>query len=149
LQSWFGWQPNKNAIVLAGLFLQCLPLLFWKRFTEKGFRIGYASTWLIWMVIFNHMAESATFIIAVAGVFLWYFTIAERKTWHIALLVPVILFTCLGPSDIYPKALRMLIVDTWQLKVFPCIMVWVVCLTQLILPDIRNAVFSERKPNEP
>jgi hypothetical protein len=95
------------------------------------------------------MAESATFIIAVAGVFLWYFTIAERKTWHIALLVPVILFTCLGPSDIYPKALRMLIVDTWQLKVFPCIMVWVVCLTQLILPDIRNAVFSERKPNEP
>lgn len=132
LQSWFGWQPNKNGIVLAGLIIQCIPLLFWNKFHNQSFRTVYAASWLIWLVIFNHMAESATFIIAVAGVFLWYFTFPERKFWHIAVLVPVMLFTCLGPSDIYPKAWRLLIVETWQLKVFPCILVWAICLFQLV-----------------
>jgi len=132
LQSWFGWQPNKNSIVLAGLLLQCVPLFLWKRFSDPGFRTVYAASWLIWLVIFNHMAESATFIIAVLGVFLWYFTFPERKAWHIAILIPVMLFTCLGPSDIYPKAWRILIVETWQLKVFPCILVWAICLFQLM-----------------
>jgi hypothetical protein len=132
LKSWFGWQPDKNIIVLAGLLIQCIPLLLWKRFTNRDFRTIYAASWLIWLVIFNHMAESATFIIAVAGVFLWYFTVSERNYWQIVVLIPVLLFTCLGPSDIYPKAWRMLIVETWQLKVFPCMVVWVICLGQLL-----------------
>lgn len=149
LQSWFGWQPDKNIIVLAGLLVQCIPLLLWKRFTNRDFRTIYAASWLIWLVIFNHMAESATFIIAVAGVFLWYFTIAERKYWHIAVLIPVMLFTCLGPSDIYPKAWRMLIVETWQLKVFPCMLVWVICLGQLMIQYFKNSVSSAQTPNEP
>jgi hypothetical protein len=136
LKSWFGWQPDKNIIVLAGLLIQCIPLLLWKKFSNPGFRTVYAASWLIWLVIFNHMAESATFIIAVAGVFLWYFTVSERKYWQIVVLVPIMLFTCLGPSDLYPKAWRMLIVETWQLKVFPCMVVWVICLFHLM--RVRN-----------
>ena len=149
LQSWFGLQTNKNAIVLAGLVMQCVPLLFLKRFSDCAFRTKYAASWLIWLVIFNHMAESATFIIAVAGILLWYFSFSERKSWHIALLVPVILFTCLGPSDVYPKAWRLLIVETWQLKVFPCILVWVVCLLQLLTDEIRNTSSSMQTPAAP
>jgi hypothetical protein len=34
------------------------------------------------------------------------------------------LTTELGPSDIYPRELRIWIVDTAQLKVFPCILFW-------------------------
>jgi len=41
-----------------------------------------------------------------------------------ALIVPVILFTCLGPSDLYPKSWRMVIVADLQLKVFPCILIY-------------------------
>lgn len=149
LQSWFGWQPDKNIIVLAGLLLQCFPLLFWKGFSNRDFRTIYAASWLIWLVIFNHMAESATFIIAVAGVLLWYFALPERKAWHIALLVPVMLFTCLGPSDIYPKAWRMLIVETWQLKVFPCILIWAICMFRLMTYNIKNTFSSAQTPASP
>jgi len=149
LKSWFGWQPDKNGIVLGGLLLQFIPLLFWKRFSDRSFRTIYAASWLIWLVIFNHMAESATFIIAVAGVFLWYFTIAERKTWHTAILVTVMIFTCLGPSDIYPKALRMLIVETWQLKVFPCILIWMICMYQLLADKVKTSVSSAQTPAAP
>jgi len=149
LESWFGWQPDKNYVVLAGLIIQCVPLLFWSKFLEPFFSSVYASSWLIWLVIFNHMAESATFIIAVAGVFLWYFSVPERKPWQIALLVLVMLFTCLGPSDIYPKALRILIVENWQLKVFPCILVWSICIFQLLNKNIRNTFFSAQTPAAP
>ncbi|MBL7810948.1 MAG: DUF2029 domain-containing protein [Bacteroidetes bacterium] len=131
LQSWFHLQPPKNYIVVGGLLLQLLPLLFWRRFDYPFFRTLYAASWCIWLVIFNHMAESATFVIAVAGVLLWYFAQPIRKNWHILLLLPVILFTCFGPSDLYPRALRHLIVEQWQLKVFPCIVVWCVCLWQV------------------
>jgi hypothetical protein len=146
LQSWFGWQPSKNGVVLAGLILQCVPLLFWKRFHVPLFRTIYAASWLIWLVIFNHMAESATFIIAVVGVFLWYFAMPKRKPWQIALLIPVLLFTCLGPSDVYPKAWRILIVETWQLKVFPCILVWSICMFQMLTENIRNTDSSAQMP---
>ncbi|NBP06755.1 MAG: hypothetical protein EBV15_11175 [Bacteroidetes bacterium] len=92
------------------------------------------------------MAESATFIIAVVGVFLWYFAMPERKPWQIALLIPVLLFTCLGPSDVYPKAWRILIVETWQLKVFPCILVWGICMFQMLTENIRNTDSSAQMP---
>jgi hypothetical protein len=79
------------------------------------------------------MAESATFIIAVAGVLLWFNYTSLSKFWRIVFLIPVIAFTCFGPSDIYPRAMRHLIVEEWQLKVFPCILVWVVCLGELLI----------------
>jgi hypothetical protein len=41
------------------------------------------------------------------------------------LLIFMFLTTELGPSDIYPKELRTWIVDTAQLKVFPCILFWI------------------------
>jgi hypothetical protein len=131
LQSWFQLQPPKNYIVVGGLLLQLLPLIFWNRYNSGFFRALYASSWCIWLVIFNHMAESATFVIAVAGVLIWYFVQPARKNWHILLLLPVILFTCFGPSDLYPRELRNLIVEQWQLKVFPCIVIWGVCLWQM------------------
>jgi hypothetical protein len=133
LQTWFGFTPPKNTVVFIGLFIQLLPLLVISRYKSGVFRVSYAGSWLIWMVIFNHMAESATFIIAVAGILLWYFAQPRRQTWHIALLLPVMLFTCFGPSDIYPKYLRHLIVEDWQLKVFPCILVWGIMMVQMFL----------------
>lgn len=134
LQSWFGLDIQKNLLVLAGLFIQCLPLLFIQRFRSRAFRMQWLATWLIWVVIFNHMAESATFIIAVAGVFVWYFSQNQRKIWHVALLLPVMAFTCLGPSDIYPREWRVMIVEDLQLKVFPCILVWAAVLIQMMSP---------------
>jgi hypothetical protein len=148
-KSWFNWQPNKNSIVIIGLLIQCFPLLLRNHFDNRLFRTYYAASWLIWLVIFNHMAESATFIIAVAGIFLWYFSLPERKPWHIVVLAPVMLFTCLGPSDLYPKMWRMLIVETWQMKVFPCMVIWLICLAQLILPALKKTVSSTQTPAAP
>lgn len=136
IQSWFGVHPSKPVVLMAGLAIQMLPLVVLgvRKNSTLPLRALYAGSWMIWLVIFNHMAESATFIIAVTGVLVWFYYSKQSNTVKWALLLPVILFTCFGPSDIYPKEWRKLIVEEWQLKVFPCILVWVACIAELLAP---------------
>lgn len=123
LQSWFGIVLPKNAIVLGGLLFQMILLSRFSKFgnTEK---IWYFSSWLLWVVIFNHMAESATFIIATGGIVLFY-VYREKVNWFdVFLLFMVFILSELGPSDLFPKDMRIWIVEKAQLKVFPIIMMW-------------------------
>lgn len=148
LTSWFDFSPSKNAIVFSGLLVQLgiTIILFVRQKTSFHQRAMLAGSWMVWMVIFNHMAESATFVIAVAGVLIWYFYSGQPKWLRIVLLVLVMAFTCFGPSDIYPPELRQKIVVDWQLKVFPCIVVWFVALVELIR---NNISFSTKQQHEP
>ena len=73
LRSWFGLEINKNAVVLAGAVLLLLPLVRIKEYNNQAFRMAFLASLMIWMVIFNHMAESPTFVIAVSGVAAWFF----------------------------------------------------------------------------
>jgi hypothetical protein len=182
LQQWFGLRPNKNLILMLGLGLQCIPLLAFI-IKQKLWRSGsleqmnskslerwqflFAASWLLWMVIFNHMAESATYVIAVGGAMLalsqmvasenthfgttkisgildgqnksidsnshsnnavqnvsWHRYISSQNSPWIAAFIMMFLFTMLGPTDIYPKEVRFWIVETAQLKAFPCILLW-------------------------
>lgn len=182
LQQWFGLRPNKNLILILGLGLQCLPLLAFI-IKQKLWRSGsleqmnskslerwqflFAASWLLWMVIFNHMAESATYVIAVGGAMLalsqlvvsenthfgttkisgildgqnksidsnlhsnnavqnvsWHRYISSQNSPWIGAFIMMFLFTMLGPTDIYPKEVRFWIVETAQLKAFPCILLW-------------------------
>ena len=134
LQSWFHVFPAKNVVLLVGLVLQILPLLLsWKKRRNSGFLVAYASSLIVWMVIFNHMAESATFIISVMGVF--YFLAAKESISYMEILLGfmVLAFTILGPTDIYPSDIREYIVKDLQLKVFPCIAFWVYMLYRAII----------------
>lgn len=141
LQSWFGIHVSKTLVLAVGAVLQ-LALVF-RLWLQSGTmqvaqRALLVASLLIWLVIFNHMAESATFVIAVAGVMVWFFYTTLPKPVKLGFLLPVILFTCFGPSDIYPKPWRQLIVEDWQLKVFPCILIWVLCLWELFrLPKVK------------
>jgi hypothetical protein len=111
---------------------------------QENTKILMAASWLLWMVIFNHMSESATFIIAVTGVVIWWEYSKISIKMKLFLIVPIILFTCLGPSDIYPKAWRMVIVSDLQLKVFPCILIYAALLWELISqPLIKKGVDIE------
>ena len=125
LQSWFHVFPSKNLILVLGLAIQILPLLLnWKNRQNRSFLVAYSSSLIVWMVIFNHMAESATFIISVLGVF--YFLAAKDTLGFVELFLGLIVFafTILGPTDIYPVEIREWIVKDLQLKVFPCIAIW-------------------------
>ncbi len=131
LNQWFSFYPSKNIVVLFGFIVQLLPVLLVKNWTDKS-RIIYAATFLIWMVVFNHMAESATYIIAVGAIFLAFSTFEKLSIVHLLLLLFMFLSAELGPSDIYPKELRVWIVETAQLKAFSCILIWLYLISDII-----------------
>jgi len=140
LQSWFHVFPSKNIILFLGLTIQLLPLLInWKNRQNRTFIVAYSSSLIVWMVIFNHMAESATFIISVLGVF--YFFASKNSLGFAELFLGLIVFafTILGPTDIYPFEIREWIVKDLQLKVFPCIAMWVYMFSEsLLIKDNQN-----------
>ncbi len=175
LQQWFGLRPNKNLILMLGLGLQCIPLLVFI-IKQKLWRSGslqqvnsqslerwqflFAASWLLWMVVFNHMAESATYVIAVGGAMLALSQIfsgsnpsmegsnnsqaaqivkhyvSSHGSWAFGFVI-LLLFTMLGPTDIYPKEVRFWIVETAQLKAFPCILLWGMVLLEMF-KVVRN-----------
>ncbi|MDW8015370.1 MAG: glycosyltransferase family 87 protein [Bacteroidia bacterium] len=124
LRNWFGLTPPKPLITLVGLTLLLLPLVRKELYQMQEFRLLFLSSLLIWSVIFNHKAESPTYIIAVVGIALWYF-LKERSLSDKLLAGFVFVFTSLSPTDIFPPIFRQKLVIPFALKAFPCIIGWV------------------------
>src|SRR5690606_950916 len=72
LKAWFSWEPGGTWITLTGIGLLLLPWLRFPAYREAHFRRLALVSVLLWVVIFNHMAESPTFVIAMAGIAIWY-----------------------------------------------------------------------------
>lgn len=91
--------------------------------------LAYAS---LWVIMFNHAAESPTYVIAIQGVAVWY--IASRETlgqWAKVLVICVFLFSILAPTDAYPASWRHEFIGPNLIKVIPCFIVWFVLQFQL------------------
>ena len=130
IYSWFGVEA-KNTIVIIGAVLFCLPIIKYKLFKDLKFKLFFLSSVLIWVVIFNHKAESPTFIIAVSGIAIWFFS-QQRKTENVILLILAFLLTILSPTDIFPKSIRDNYVAPYALKALPCILIWFKITADLI-----------------
>lgn len=128
--TWFGLGHLKNAIVAGGVLLFCIPLCRFALYKNAIFRLLILASVLLWMIIFNHKAESPTFVIAVTGVAIWYFS-QQRTTANFILLCFVFVFTCLSPTDLFPRAGRVF-VGEYVLKAVPCIFVWFKLLYDLM-----------------
>lgn len=123
INTWFHIYPGKTAV----LGLGTLPLLVsaarvWQH-NHFSTRMALFSGMLIWVVIFNHKAESPSYIIAATGVCLWYFN-SRITALNTVLLVIFLLFTSLSPTDIFPAELRNNYLVPYAVKAVPCILVW-------------------------
>lgn len=132
LKSWFGANISNAYIQMFGMALFGLPLLRFRMFGEPIFRYAFLASTLTWMIIFNPRAESPTYIIALAGVAIWYST--QRYTLcNFALLALTLVLTSLSPTDIFPKYLRENFVAPYTLKALPVILVWLKIEYQLLV----------------
>ena len=131
LTSWFNIDISKGFIVMVGAVLFLIPFIRVKQYSNYSFRLLTLSSVLIWMIIFNHKAESATFIIAMSGVVIWYFS-QEKTTWNLILLVLAFVFTSLSPTDIFPRTVRINFIQRYALKAVPCIAIWLKTIWELV-----------------
>jgi len=124
LKNWFGFEMNHLLIQFAGIILLLLPLMKWKYFEDKMFRLLFLSSILVWTVIFNHKAESATYIIAVTGCAIWFFN-SENSITNKSLIIFLFILTILSPTDLFPKIVRDNYIVPYSLKALPCILIWI------------------------
>jgi hypothetical protein len=137
LHTWFGLEPYKVSVVLAGIALLCAPLLRFNLYGDYRFRKEVLASVLIWVVIFNHRAESPTFILAVTGVALWYFARPRLQAERVLLWL-VFILTCLSPTDLFPPIVRKKIIGPYVLKAVPCIAVWLKLSYELLFGTFRG-----------
>ncbi len=132
LKSWFGIETNKLYIQLIGAIILCLPMLNIKSWSKPIFRILYLASIMIWVIIFNHKAESPTFIIALCGMAIW-FVSEDIKPFSLILIIFALMLTSLSPTDIFPKYIRVNYVIPYSLKALPALLIWIVIQYKLFL----------------
>lgn len=140
LHTWFQ-SDAKMSVVIVGIILFCLPLIRIKSYSNPIYRALYVASVLIWIIIFNHKAESPTFIIAVCGIGIWYF-IQPTSRMHQVLLALTFIFCILSPTDIIPAYIRTHYAVPYVWKVVPCILVWLMLVIEQlrILPSKSSEV---------
>ncbi|MCC2547625.1 DUF2029 domain-containing protein [Hymenobacter sp. BT175] len=133
LQSWFGVPITAKGIVqIIGMLLLLAPLVHWRAWREADYRRLYVASIPIFVVIFNQMAESPTFVIAVAGFMYWF--IWYRRSTPLAgpLFGLVFVFTTLVATDLFPDSARENFFDVYKIKAVPMILAWIFIQSQLL-----------------
>lgn len=137
LYSWFGIENVKMYVTGIGIILFLIPFARFRLYGNEVFKLLLLASMLIWVIIFNHKAESSTFIIAVAGVGIWYFAMPQAK-WRTALFWLVFVFTCLATTDIFPMFVKKQFIYPYKIKAVPCIIAWCVVFCELMMIKARD-----------
>ena len=136
--SWPNWP-----IQLAGTIALLVPLALRRdRWDEQRFRVLYLCSLLLYVVLFNHQAERASYLIAFTGATMW-FASEPRARWRTTLF-GVAMVTIPLMSTLIPGVwLRTPTMMTYRLAL-PCLAIWLVIQRELM----RRAVVA-REPAEP
>jgi hypothetical protein len=127
-------------IQLAGILLLVAPVVVQRwRWHDWDLRRLYLCSVLVFCLIFNHQAESPTFVVAITGVAIWFATIQRPSRWEWALLGFVVVFTILASSDLMPRAIQRDFFDRYRFKTVPLIALWVELQRRLWFPRVREA----------
>lgn len=135
--------PNAP-FLLVGLVLFGLPYLRIKQYKHLGFRLMLLASTLIFTVIFSSGSESPTYIIAFAGVAIW-FTVQQnpKKGWIIALFIFAFILTSLSPTDIFPRSFKEFI-RLYSLKALPCVIIWLTIIYQMMKEDFKSYLIADK-----
>jgi hypothetical protein len=141
LQNWFGLAPPKAVVAFVGLAITLSPLVRVRAYAVLEFRMLVLAALMLWMVAFNHKAEPNTFVIAVAGVAVWF--LAAPPSWlRVTLVALVVLLTCLSTTSIFPTVVRRSLISPYSLRVVPCLLVWLIAIVEAW----RASIDSVRQP---
>lgn len=131
LSDWFRITIPNWTVQGVGVLALLAPLVArHDRWSNPGFRLRWLCSLLIFLVIFNHQAESASFIVATSGVAIWFVT-AERTWWRTTLLTLTLLLVSVPrlfffPYHVYHDGIR-----AHALDALPCFLVWLVIQREL------------------
>lgn len=130
LHKWFGLNPAKWLLTGIGIVLFCVGYIRRDLYKDLVYRYLFLSSILIWIVIFNHKAESPTYIIAMAGCGIWFFS-QKSNPFNIGLLIFAFVFISFTLTDLFPKEMRNFLYD-YYIKTIPAIIIWMIVIYQML-----------------
>jgi len=134
-QGWPNWP-----LQLGGTLLLVAPILLRRnRWREWSFRLAYLCSVLVFCVIFNHQAESPTFVIGVGGAAIWFAALTKPTKFEWALFGFFIVCTVLASSDAMPQVLQRELFDKYRFKVVPLILLWI---------ELQRRLWGARLPSD-
>ena len=98
---------------------------------DAAFRLRLLGAVLVFSVLFNHGAESPSYVIALTGIAVWWVT-TPRSALHDVLLLLTLLLVTVGRSSLVPRDFRLAVLDPARTIVMPLVAVWVVMLAELL-----------------
>jgi len=127
-------------IQLVGVLVLLAPVVVQRwRWHDWDLRRLYLCSVLVFCVIFNHLAESPTFVVALTGVGIWFAAIQRPSRWEWGLLGVIVLFTILASSDLMPQQIQRDFFDRYRFKTVPLIALWIELQRRLWFPRVREA----------
>lgn len=137
IQKWTKFNPNLFLSISIGVLLFLSPFIIRSKEIIKNkinpdFKKLTLVLVLLWVIVFNHMAESSTFIIAMCGIAVWAFRETPSKS-TIIILVLAIIFTSVLQTDIIPKEIRSKVTNPLKLKALFPILILVLTLVEMSL----------------
>ena len=138
-------QSLPNLPFLAGgLVLFLLPYVRVGQYKYQSFRLMLLSSVLIFTVIFSSGSESPTYIIAFAGVAIWFMIQPTPKNKGIIFLfLFAFLLTSMSPSDLFPRFIRNNYIKPYSLKALPCVLIWFTIVYQMLTTNFKDYKLSE------
>lgn len=121
--------------LVPGILVFGLPYLRIKQYKNLAFQLMILASTLLFIVLFSSGSESPTYIIAVAGVMIWFIIQREKSPFIIGLLIFVIILTCFSFSDLFPKYIKENYIMKYSLKALPCCIVWFRIMYELMTKD--------------
>ena len=97
----------------------------------------------MWIIIFNHKAESPSYIIAMTGIALWFFY-SGRNIVNIILFALAIVAVSFTPTDIFPESFRDNFLEPYCVKALLPILIWIK-ITIDLLRGKENRIYPNRQ----
>src|SRR4029077_19751565 len=155
LYRWLGVDWPNWPVQLAGTLVLLAPLaLEHRRWSDRGFRLRFLCSLLVYLVLFNHQSERASFVIAYTGLALWY-ALSEPAPVRNAIALAAAPALVLQDVEILPWSVHDAL-GRYRVKGIPCLVSWVVMQAELLGwrrwsprshgPEMRQADVSPPEP---
>lgn len=112
-------------VILGGLCVFAIPYMRIKQYGNMPFRYALLASTLMFVVLFSTGSESSSYIIAIVGVAIWYWSATwQRGGLDVALMIFAFIITSMSPSDLFPTYIRTHFIQPYALKALPVAVIW-------------------------
>lgn len=130
---------NETIFLITCGCLALFPMLRFKQVANKGFQYRYLSLVMISLVIFSSSAESATYIVAMTAVGIWF---SQQPSQHLKITIPFVILTIIfsgfSTTDLFSAGFKDTFIRPYAIKAAPCFIIWIILLYQLMSIDFTK-----------